>query len=258
MDLYLFILTFIIGITVGSFLNVLILRLPKGEDVIFDRSHCGSCEKIIHWYENIPLISYIFLRGKCSKCNSRISLQYPMIELITGLFALLIIPKYISSLNALVFIMKLSVFSIFLTIFVIDLRHKIIPNILNILLFVILLLTSVLTFSWQYIVFGIVIGVGFPSIVTWAFYKLKGEIGLGMGDIKLYGALGAYLGPIGIIHNIFLSCFLGSFIVGSMMILGKVGRRTKIAFGPFIVIIAFFQFFYPEYFSQLMSLFIFT
>lgn len=255
MDIFIIIFSFITGITIGSFLNVLILRLPKNEDVVFERSHCNSCQKQIEWYENIPLISYIFLRGKCSKCSNRISLQYPLVELIVGLFAILIMPKYIDGLNLLIFAMKLSVFSIFLTIFVIDLRHKIIPNVLNLFLFIVLLLTAVFSFKWQFILYGALVGLGFPSLVTYIFYKYKGQVGLGMGDIKLYGVLGVYLGPIGVVHNIFLSCFLGSFVVGSLMLLKKVDRTTKIPFGPFIVIIAFFQFFYPEYFSQVMQLF---
>lgn len=258
LGLFIIIFSFLVGITVGSFVNVLILRLPEGGDVVFEESHCPVCKKSIRWYENIPLLSYLFLRGKCSGCGTRISFQYPLIELITGLFCLLILPKDLTLPYLLTFSLKLSVFACFLTIFVVDIRHQIIPNYINLFLFIVLSLVSLFMYNWTHIVFGLLIGVGFPGIVTWAFYKLKGQIGLGMGDIKLYGALSVYLGPMGIIQNIFLSCFSGSFIIGLLMLLNKVKRDTKIPFGPFIVLVAFFQFYYPEYFNQVMKVFLFS
>lgn len=257
-ELFIIIFSFLVGITVGSFVNVLILRLPKEEDVVFEASHCPKCKKKIHWYENIPLVSYIFLRGKCSGCGNGISFQYPLIELIVGLFCLLILPKDLTMAYLLTFSLKLSVFCCFLVIFVVDIRHQIIPNYINLFLFIVLLLTSVFMFNWLHILLGLIIGLGFPGFVTWLFYKIKGQIGLGMGDIKLYGALGVYLGPMGIVQNIFLSCFSGSFAIGVLMLMGIVKRDTKIPFGPFIVLVAFFQFYYPEYFNQVMKFFLFS
>lgn len=257
-ELFIITFSFLVGITVGSFLNVLILRLPQDDDVVFESSHCPVCKKKIRWYENIPLISYILLRGRCSGCSTRISFQYPLIELITGLFCLLILPKDLTTTYLLTFTLKLSVFSCFLVIFVVDIRHQIIPNYINLFLFIVLLLTSLFVYNWIHISLGLLIGIGFPGMVTWLFYKLKGQIGLGMGDIKLYGALGVYLGPMGIVQNIFLSCFSGSFFIGILMLMGIVKRDTKIPFGPFIVFVAFFQFYYPEYFNQVMKYFIFS
>jgi leader peptidase (prepilin peptidase)/N-methyltransferase len=133
----------------------------------------------------------------------------------------------------------------------IDLQHQILPDSVNIYLACLFLMVSVTSQSWKYWLFGGAIGVGFPLLVTWMFYKLRGQIGLGGGDIKLYGALGLYLGPLGIIHNIFLSCFLGA-IIGLFLIGFKVIKKENpIPFGPFILIISLIQIFFADWFEHL-------
>ena len=241
------------GLLVGSFLNALIYRLPRGINIALPRSSCPECKKVITWYENIPVISYLFLRGKCSGCKTTISWEYPAVELITALFAFLIAPTSAHSSELLNFFFFFSVFCAFLVHLIVDLKHQILPDSINAYLACIFLLISLFTQQWTYWLIGGAIGLGFPLLVSWIFYQLKGEVGLGGGDIKLFGALGLYLGPIGIMQNIFLSCFLGA-LIGILLIATKVIKRENpIPFGPFIIIVAGFQIFTPSWFKALIS-----
>jgi len=243
----------IFGLLVGSFLNALIYRLPRGINVAFPRSSCTECKKIISWYENIPIISYVFLKGRCSGCGTQISWQYPAIEFVAALFAFFIAPKTINSSDLLNFFFFFSVFSAFLVHLIVDLKHQILPDSINIYLALLFLVISLFTQVWTHWLIGGAIGLGFPLLVSWIFYQLKGEVGLGGGDIKLFGALGLYLGPIGIMQNIFLSCFLGA-LIGILLIATKlIKRENPIPFGPFIIIVAAFQIFAESSFKALIS-----
>lgn len=243
----------LLGLLLGSFLNALIYRLPRQINIAFPRSSCTNCQKIIPWYENIPVLSYTFLRGRCSSCKSQISFEYPAIELITALFAFLIAPNSPDPLQLWNFVFMMSVFCIFLTHFMIDLKHQILPDSLNIYLAVIFLLFALLNFSWHHWAIGAGIGFGFPLLVSWIFFKLKGQVGLGGGDIKLFGVLGIYLGPIGIIQNIFLSCFLGAIIGVGLIGTKLIKRDQHIPFGPFILAVGAIQIFAPAWFQGLIS-----
>jgi prepilin signal peptidase PulO-like enzyme (type II secretory pathway) len=246
--------SFLFGLCIGSFLNAVIYRLPRKISLSKSRSHCPGCNKLIFWYENIPLLSYLFLRGKCSKCDFKIPFQYPLIELIVGIFALFITPNSLELNNLWSYFFYVSIFSSFLSIVLIDLRHKLIPNSINIYLSLMFFSAVVYTKGPFYWATGAAIGVLFPLGVTYGFYLIKGQVGLGGGDIKLFGALGLYLGPIGIIHNIFLSCFVGAIIGASLILLKVVDRKTPIPFGPFIILVASVQIFLPEYFARFMGL----
>lgn len=245
---------FFFGASIGSFLNVVIIRLPKAQSLSKTRSHCPNCNKLIFWYENIPVISFLFLRARCSNCQSKISWQYPITELLFGLLAIFLMPQKIFFLDSwLSFLFQFSTFSTFYCLFVIDLKHKLLPDKLNAYLALNLLLMAVLKFSWTHYLLGALIGFAFPYLVTWIFYKIQGKIGLGGGDIKLFCALGIYLGPIGIIHNIFFSCFLGAIISGILMLLRFIKRDTAIPFGPFIIVTGIIQIFFADHFSWLLS-----
>jgi leader peptidase (prepilin peptidase)/N-methyltransferase len=241
------------GLIVGSFLNALIYRLPRGINIAFPRSSCVECKKIITWYENIPVFSYLFLRGKCSGCGVKISWEYPLVEIICGIFAICIAPHDLSPGSLLNFFFYFGIFSAFTVHFIVDLKHQILPDSINIYLASIFLLVSVLTMSWTHWLIGGAIGLGFPLLVSWVFYLLKGQIGLGGGDIKLYGALGLYLGPIGILQNIFLSCFLGALVGISLIATKIIKRESPIPFGPFIILVGAVQIFAEEWFKHLMS-----
>ncbi len=238
---------------VGSFLNALIYRLPREINIAFPRSSCPECKKIITWYENIPVVSYLFLRGKCSGCGTKISIQYPLVEAVCGVFAFLLAPKDIEPSSLLNFFFFFSVFAAFVVHFIVDLKHQILPDSVNIYLAAIFLLVTVLQEPWTHWLIGGGLGLGFPLLVSWVFYLLKNQVGLGGGDIKLYGALGIYLGPIGIMQNIFLSCFLGA-VVGIILIATKIMKRDNpIPFGPFIIVVGFVQIFAGSWFKHLIS-----
>lgn len=241
------------GAIVGSFLNALIYRLPRGINIAYPRSSCPGCNKLITWYENIPVLSWLFLKGKCSGCKTKISYQYPLVELGCGIFAALIAPQDLEPGNLLNFLFFFSVFSAFLVHFIVDIKHQILPDSINIYLAALFLLVSWFSHPWTYWLIGGALGLGFPLLVSWVFFLLRGEVGLGGGDIKLYGALGFYLGPIGIMQNIFLSCFLGA-LVGIFLIATKVIKKDNpIPFGPFIIIVGAFQIFGESWFKHLIS-----
>ncbi len=241
------------GLLIGSFLNALIYRLPRNINIAVPRSSCTSCQKVISWYENIPLISYIFLRGKCSGCKTKISWEYPTIELLAMVAAFYFAPSDLNPESLLKFFFFFSIFSAFLVQFIVDLKHQLLPDSVNLYLALLFFAISLVSFPWTHWMLGAALGLGFPLLVSWIFYQLKGEVGLGGGDIKLYGALGLYLGPVGVMQNIFLSCFLGA-LIGIILIFSKVIRKENpIPFGPFIIIVASFQIFASESFARLMS-----
>jgi len=243
----------IFGLLVGSFLNVLIYRIPLGKNFVNDRSHCPSCDKLIYWYENIPVISWLFLRGKCSKCKSPISYVYPLIELSTGLIAFSLFPEKINLHSITSFVFYFSIACALLVHFVIDIKHKILPNGINIYLAVLFLVHSYFNYSYQYWLFGMLLGFGFPAGVTWMFYVLRKKEGLGMGDIKLWAVLGIALGPFDVLRNIFLSCTLGSLIGIPLIGLKVIDRNTRIPFGPFIIIVAVLQIYFKDFYKSLIS-----
>jgi prepilin signal peptidase PulO-like enzyme (type II secretory pathway) len=243
-----------IGASFGSFLNVVIYRVPLGKSVVKPRSQCPKCEKPIYWYENIPIISWIFLKAKCSNCKTRISAEYPIVEALCGAVTLFFFQDFFILDQIHFAFFKTTIFYIFLAHFVIDLRHKILPDSLNIYLGALLLAYAFVQFNYMHIGLGFLIGGGFPFLITWLFYKIRGQIGLGGGDIKLYAVLGLYLGPLDIMLTIFLSCFLGA-IVGVFLIAFRfLDRKNPIPFGPFILIVATVQIFFPDLFNQVKNL----
>ncbi len=246
----------IFGLLIGSFVNVLIYRLPLSKDIVFPRSACPHCETIIPWYRNIPVFSFLFLRGKCGTCHRFISIQYPLIELINGVvYFLLASGLTASSISSelLPLTLKALIFSLLLAHFVIDFRHQLLPDGINIFLAIFFLSLSIINEQWQMGLYGFAIGLALPLVVTYLFYLAKGVVGLGGGDIKLFGALGLFLGPLGIIQNIFLSCLLGSVLGIGLILVKAMKRERPIPFGPFIIAVAGFQIYFPDYFTRLLS-----
>ena len=246
---------FVFGCMIGSFLNVVILRLPVKKNLVSDRSACPSCGHQLTWYHNIPIFSFIFLRGRCGFCHARISWRYPLIEILTGLICFWLFPGSIEVESFGHFLFLFSIACIFIAHFFIDLDHKLLLDSLNIYLLVIILPYSVFHFHWSYWLIGGALGFGIPLLVTWLFYKLRGQIGMGGGDIKLYGLLGLLLGPMGIFFTIFMSCMIGAVLGISLIFMKKMSPKNTMAFGPMILIVSAFQIFFPEYAMYLQSFF---
>lgn len=239
------IISIIFGAIVGSFLNVCIYRLPREESIVFPGSHCPHCKISLRFYDNIPIISYILLRGKCRHCHHFISLQYPIIEGITALSFLFIFIHFGISLNSLIYFAFISAL---IVITVIDLYHQIIPDVLSLPGIGIGLLASLvlpnITF-WESLI-GIISGGGILLLVASGYQWLFKREGMGGGDVKLLAMIGAFLGWKSVFLTIILSSFIGSF-VGIILILIK-GKNFKYAipFGPFLSLGAVISLFYQS------------
>lgn len=243
----------VFGLMIGSFLNVVIIRLPANRSLSFERSSCPKCGTQLKWYHNIPVLSFLALRGKCGFCGEKISWRYPLIEILTGLISYWLFPEHMDIQSLGIYLFYFYIASIFLCHFFIDLDHQLLLDKLNIFLLLVIVPFALLTYHWTYWVLGGVFGFGVPLFVTWLFYKLRGQVGLGGGDIKLFGILGLLLGPMGIFFTIFLSCFVGA-VIGLVLILSK--RMTKdkpMPFGPSILLVAAFQIYFPEWAHAVQS-----
>ncbi|MDV2684894.1 prepilin peptidase [Alkalihalophilus lindianensis] len=222
---------FVFGLTFGSFFNVVGLRVPVGESIVAPRSHCTTCDRDLATRELIPVFSFLFQKGKCRGCGTRISPLYPFIELMTGIAFVLAYLVVGWSYELVVAFLLISLLAI---IFVSDIRYMLIPN--KILLFfaplyILLRLTIAPLAPWWDALIGA--GVGFGLLLLIAIVS-KG--GMGGGDIKLFALLGLVLGWQNVLLAFFFSCFYGTIIAGVGMLLGKVKRGKPIPFGPFIVL----------------------
>lgn len=255
MDTLFSIYAFIFGSLIGSFLNVVILRLPQNRSLTFERSACPKCQNQLRWYHNIPVLSFVALRGKCAFCGTTISWRYPLIETLTGLISFWLFPSALDPVSLGFYLFFFAIACVFICHFFIDLDHQLLLDSLNIYLLILILPYSVLNFPWQHWVVGGGLGFGVPLLVTWLFYKLRGQVGLGGGDIKIFGILGLLLGPTGIFFTIFLSCLLGSVVGVTFIVAKKMAKDKPMAFGPAILIVAAFQIFFPGLAASLQSLF---
>ena len=249
-------LIFTLGACLGSFANVCIYRLPKNKQIISGRSFCPKCKKKIIWYDNLPLISFLFLNGKCRKCNKVISPRYFLVELITGFIFLLI---YLSSdnLSSIIFLSILSL--IFVVIFFIDLENFIIPDVLNFSVMALGLLknfipnfnTSLIHEINQSIIGGIV---GYLSIwlIIFLYKTFKKIDGMGLGDAKLMAGIGLLFGWQSIPFVLFVSSILGLIFVVPSLIKKQKTMRTEIPFGPFIIVACLIYFSYGEFLYSLI------
>jgi len=235
----------LLGAIVGSFLNVCILRLPKEESIITPGSHCPHCKKPIAFYDNIPLVSYFILRGKCRHCKKKISLQYPIVEGITALSSLLLFIKFGPSLP---YLLYFAFVSSLIVITGIDLSHQIIPDLISLPGIGVGLLGSLLFLPLTFLnsLFGVLLGGGSLFLVATLYQWLFKREGMGGGDVKLLAMIGSFLGWKAVILTILLGSLIGS-ITGIVIILLK-GKDFKYAipFGPFLSLSAVISLFYQN------------
>nr|WP_325063022.1 A24 family peptidase [Nitrincola iocasae] len=256
----------LLALLVGSFLNVVILRLPvmmerewqaaiaadstttKPQDnfnLAVPRSRCNHCGHLIRWYENIPVISWLALRGKCSSCSSVISPRYPLIELLSGLLCAFIAWQYGITLTGLA-LMLLTWALIALTF--IDIDHQLLPDSITLpLLWLGLLLNSFEVFTTLgNAVWGAALGYLALWCVYWAFKLLTGKEGMGYGDFKLLAALGAWGGAISLPMIILFSSVAGVLLAGGMIALRKHQAANPLPFGPYLAIAGWFAILWGE------------
>lgn len=224
---------FIFGAVVGSFLNVCIYRLPNNESLVFPASHCPKCGYKIPPYDNIPLLSYLLLGGRCRFCKIRISPQYPVVELINGLLTLFLFMKLGFSLTFLVLFIFCSAL---VAITFIDLEHRIIPDVISIPGIVIGFIASFFLpwLGWQNSLIGILAGGGSLLLVAYGYQLIAKKEGMGGGDIKLLAMMGAFLGWKAVPFIIFASSLVGSVIGITLMLVQKKDSKLAIPFGPFL------------------------
>ncbi len=236
---------FTFGMLVGSFLNVCICRMPKDESIISPPSHCPQCSYQIRWYENIPVVSYLFLRGKCRGCGAQISLQYPLVELLNGTLSLLLFLRFgPTPAFAVLFLFC----SALVVITFIDIEHQIIPDEISLAGIPVGFILSFFLkeHSWLNSLFGILLGGGTLLLVAFAYQRLTGKDGMGGGDIKLLAMMGAFLGWKAVPFIIFASSLVGSIVGISIMMLQKKDAKLAIPFGPYLAFAAILYIFYGK------------
>ena len=185
----------VLGLLAGSFVNVLIYRIPRNIDFVSLRSRCESCRKLIRWYQNIPVLSFILLRGRCAYCRQAISWRHPLVEIIIAVGALWLFPGYWNWHNLLQFGFFFSVFCAFVTHFFIDLDFQVLPDGVNLYLAAVFWAHSLFFHPWPHWLGGGVVGFGVPYGVTWLFYRVRKKIGMGGGISSSTGPWACTWGP---------------------------------------------------------------
>ena len=224
--IFLYIVVFIYGIIIGSFLNVLIYRIPKKENIAIVRSHCMKCGYQLKWYDLIPLFSWLSLGGKCRKCEEKISVQYPLIEALNGILYLLVFHQYGLSIDSLLYCL---LFSALLALSVIDFRTYEIPVGFNYFILILGLVRLVTDYvNWSNYV------IGFLAVSTFLFIIIVASKGraMGGGDMKLMATCGFLIGWKLIILAFLLGCILGSII--HIIRMRVSGEDHVLAMGPYL------------------------
>ena len=236
---------FFLGACIGSFLNVCIYRIPAGLSIVSPPSRCPQCETKIRWWQNIPIVSWLFLRGKCATCKEKISVRYLLVETLTGLLFLKIFTMFALHPATLVFWVFAGAL---VTLTFIDLDHQIIPDVISlpgiILGFATVSLTP--TTGWSDSILGILLGGGSLWLIAITYEFLTKNEGMGGGDIKLLAMIGAFLGWKAILPIIFISSCLGTLVGVPLMLRQGANGKLAIPFGPFLSAAALIWFFWGE------------
>jgi leader peptidase (prepilin peptidase)/N-methyltransferase len=221
------------GLIIGSFLNVCIYRLPRQESVVWPASRCATCGRVLAWYENVPVVSWLLLRARCRTCGDPISWMYPLVELCTGLTFAVVYALYGPTPLG---IARLILACILIVLFVIDLQHQILPNVITLPGIVIGFAFSLFVPpGWREALIGIALGGLVPYAMAEAYLRIRGEEGLGMGDVKMLAMIGAFLGWKLMLLTLVLASFAGS-IVGVGLIAAGWSRKYPLPFGTFLAV----------------------
>ncbi|MEN8200079.1 MAG: A24 family peptidase [Thermodesulfobacteriota bacterium] len=258
MDITVFYLVaaFLFGSIVGSFLNVVILRLPtEDESIAFPASHCTSCMAELHWYENIPILSFLALRGKCGHCGAKISFQYPLVELSMALLSMGLVQQFgLTVTTAGYFLFSAAL----LVIIWIDIHHQLIPDVISLPGIIVGLLFSLVSpeLHWKASLFGVLAGGGILYGIALLYYLWRRVDGMGGGDIKLLAMIGAFLGWQALPFVILASSLSGTVVGLLAMIKQRKGGQTRIPFGPFLSLAALAYLFFSEEIMQLYQIYL--
>ncbi len=224
-----YVVVFVFGLLIGSFLNVCIYRIPMGKSIVSPPSSCPKCNSQIKPIHNIPVLSYILLRGRCSTCGTKISLIYPAIELLNAIAYTLVAVRFgFNEQSALI----MALMSTFIVVTFIDLEHKIIPDGITLPGIALGLLLGPLVLKMSFIdsLLGVIIGGGLFFLIA-----VLSRGGMGGGDIKLIAMIGGFIGWKGVLLTIFLGSVFGATVGIGLMVIKGMHRKTPIPFGPFLV-----------------------
>lgn len=233
---------FILGLSIGSFLNVLVERIPKNESFIKGRSHCDFCRHKLSWYDLIPVVSFIFLKGRCRYCLKSISLRYPFVEIVTAISYLFVYLNF-SSYNLQLITYNLIIISGLIIIFFTDFKYRIIPDPVLIPLIILVSIYDLYVFKLSFIYNYFPAAFLFSGLFLFLVVITKGK-GMGLGDVKYAFFMGLLLGFPNIIISFYIAFLTGAFISLILVLKGKKSLKSKIAFGPFLVMATFVTMFW--------------
>jgi len=244
-------MVFILGAVIGSFLNVCIYRIPAGISIVTPRSRCPHCETPIRWYHNLPILSWILLKGRCAYCGAGFSMRYPLVEALNGLLFVLFFYRF--GLHPVTPVCWLLV-STLVVISFIDLDLQIIPDVISLPGIPIGFLCSfaIPWVTWQESLLGILLGGGSLFAIAITYELITKKEGMGFGDVKLLAMLGAFLGWTAVFPIIFIGSILGTLVGVPLMYLNKADGRFAIPFGPFLSVGALIHI----YFIQILDPFL--
>lgn len=228
------------GLVMGSFLNVLVDRLPRGENVVWKPSHCDFCKKPLRWFELIPVVSYLMQMGRCRRCRKRLSVQYPATELVTATGFVLLYLRFAPMWG--LYAAALAVFSMCLVIFMIDWKHQIIPDEMLWGLLAVVLLLGIFeppAVRLVHVLSGVASGFAF-----WLLWVGTRGRGLGFGDVKLVTVLGLFLGYPLTVVSLYAAFLTGAIWGVILMMTHRARMKSRIAFGPFLLFGAAVGFFW--------------
>jgi leader peptidase (prepilin peptidase) / N-methyltransferase len=224
----------VLGLCVGSFLNVCIYRLPRGQSLVHPPSRCPRCGRRLSWFDNIPVLSWVVLGGKCRQCGAPISPQYPIVEIATAIVAVTIV---LWTPPGALLASRLVLGTALIVLFMIDLEHQILPNSIT-------LPGIAVGFAFSFFAppgpidaaLGIVLGAGVLYAIAAGYYWLRREEGMGMGDVKMLAMIGAFLGWRAVLLTLILSSFAGALIGVGLMSARRGGMQYALPFGTFLAL----------------------
>jgi leader peptidase (prepilin peptidase) / N-methyltransferase len=234
----------VFGAVIGSFLNVVVYRLPIGQSIVTPPSKCPQCGERLRWFDNVPIFGWLLLGGRCRNCRNRISIQYPAVELITAVLFVLVV--WVTPPGPLL-VTRLLLVCILIVLFGIDLEHQILPNSITLPGIVAgVLLSTIAPPGLRDALIGVVLGGAILYAIAWGYYLWRREEGLGMGDVKMLAMVGAFLGWKAVLVTLVLSSFSGA-VIGMALIASQRGNmKLALPFGTFLALGALVAMFVGE------------
>lgn len=244
LDILLQLYVALVGLIVGSYLNVVVYRVPRGMSTVTPRSRCPRCRRAILPWDNVPVLSYLWLRARCRSCGLKIHWRYPLLEALTSVCFVAALREFGPSPLRIAVACFFSAAMIALA--MIDFEHFLLPDVITWpgMAIGLLVLPWLGWHSHREAFFGAALGAGILLAVAWGWYLLKGVEGMGMGDVKMLGMIGAFLGWQSVISTLFVASFIGSVVGLALMIPGRFSMKSRLPFGVFLAIGALLTLFF--------------